>query len=126
MHSCPATTIHPAGDYYVAQSLDNEIKTYQASDRFVRNRKKNFKGHQVSGFACGMAFSPNGKFLASGDGNGKLNFWDWNTGRAFSKMNAHRKGPTMSTIWSPVDPSLVATCGWDGSICLWQNVKGGK
>ena len=123
MHSCPATTIHPTGDYYVAQSLDNEIKVYQATDRFVRNRKKNFKGHQVSGFACGMAFSPNGKFLATGDGNGKLLFFDWNTTRSYSKFNAHQRGPTMSTQWSPIDPSLVATCGWDGNICLWTNSK---
>ena len=93
----------------------------QATDRFVRNRKKTFKGHQVSGFACNMDFSPNGKYLVSGDGNGKMFVWDWQSGKYLKKFNAHERGPAMSAVWSPIDPSTVATCGWDGSIKLWSN-----
>ena len=26
-----------------------------------------------------LGFSPNGKFIMSGDGHGKLHFWDWKT-----------------------------------------------
>ncbi|GMH49402.1 hypothetical protein TL16_g00507, partial [Triparma laevis f. inornata] len=119
MHSMPAVTAHPKADFMVLQSLDNEIKVYGSTDRFQFQRKKNFKGHQVAGFACEMAFSPSGKFLVSGDGNGKLYFWDWNTTKSYARFNAHTRGPTMSCEWSPVDPSLVASCGWDGCIKFW-------
>lgn len=104
-----------------SRSLDNAIKVYASEGRFQENRKKKFTGHQVAGFACEMTFSPSGKFLASGDGNGRLYFWDWNTGRSYARFNAHQRGPTMGCQWSPVDPSLVVTCGWDGSVKFWSN-----
>ena len=121
MHSMPAVTLHPKADFFAAQSLDNEIKVYAASDRYQLVRKKKFKGHQVAGFACQMTFAPSGKFLASGDGNGKLYFWDWNSGRSYARFNAHQKGPAIGCEWSPTDPCLVATCGWDGCIKFWSN-----
>ncbi len=43
MHSIPAVTLHPSGQYFVGQSLDNQIVTYSAKDRFRQNRKKTFK-----------------------------------------------------------------------------------
>ncbi len=34
MHSIPATTLHPSGDFWVGQSLDNRILTWSARDKF--------------------------------------------------------------------------------------------
>ena len=42
-------------------------------------KKKTFRGHTNSGYACQIGFSPNGKFIMSGDGHGKLHVWDWKT-----------------------------------------------
>ena len=42
-------------------------------------RKKVFRGHTNSGYACQIDFSPNGQFIISGDSQGKLNVWDWTT-----------------------------------------------
>ena len=97
--------------------------TSNSSLRSAPPRSAPLLGSQVAGFACEMAFSPSGKFLVSGDGNGKLFFWDWNTTKSYARFNAHTRGPTMSCEWSPVDPSLVATCGWDGCIKFWSNTK---
>jgi pre-mRNA-processing factor 17 len=40
MHSMPAVAVHPSGGYWVGQSLDNQILTWGARDKFRQNRKK--------------------------------------------------------------------------------------
>lgn len=86
MHSMPATTLHPTGGFFVGQSLDNKIVTWTARDKFRQMKKKEFKGHVNAGYACRMAFSPNGKFLASGDGQGKMYIWDWGSTKVYRKL----------------------------------------
>ena len=115
--------VHPDGGSFVAQSMDNQLLTYWCGpDRGVsQNRKKTFKGHIVAGFACQPAFSPNGGLLASGDGEGGLWVWDWKSGRVLLKRSrAHEGGPTIAVAWHPLQPSWVATAGWDNAIKLWE------
>lgn len=52
MHSIPSVAVHPNGKWLCGQSLDNQIVTYSALDKFRINRKKVFKGHTNSGYAC--------------------------------------------------------------------------
>jgi pre-mRNA-processing factor 17 len=77
MHSMPCMAMHPSLQFFVTQSLDNTICVFQAGNRFSLQKKKKFSGHQVAGYACEMTLSPDGRFLVSGDGKGKLFFWDW-------------------------------------------------
>lgn len=79
MHSVPSITVHPSGNYFVGQSMDNTLVTYTCGDKVAQMKKKTFRGHNNSGYACQVGFSPNGQFVASGDGQGKLHFWDWKT-----------------------------------------------
>ena len=120
MHSMPVITKHPSDRFWAGQSLDNQIVVYQAGDRFAQQRKKKFSGHSIAGYACDIAFSPNGKYIASGDGNGKLFIWDWKTGRNSRRFKAHDRGPTIGCAWSPIEPSTVVTCGWDAIIKVWE------
>jgi pre-mRNA-processing factor 17 len=120
MHSMPATALHPSGDFWVGQSLDNQILTWSARDKFRQNRKKVFKSHVCAGYACRMSFSPNGKYLASGDGEGKMFVWDWGSTKVYRKVNAHQKGPCIDVKWHPTQNSWIASAGWDGNICLWE------
>ena len=48
------------------------IRIYSTQGRFTLAKNREFKGHVVSGYACQIAFSPNGRFLASGDEGGLL------------------------------------------------------
>lgn len=120
MHSMPAITLHPTGAFMACQSLDNRICVYQGSGKFSLQRKKKFVGHQVAGYACDLVVSPDGQFLCSGDGHGKLCFWEWRMHKMLQKYRAHEKGPTIGCVWHPVLPSTVFTCGWDGVIKMWE------
>jgi pre-mRNA-processing factor 17 len=115
----PFVAMNPSGTHFCGQSLDNTIQTYEANNRFKHHRKKVFKGHTNSGTAAQISFSPNGRFILSGDSDGKCFFWDWKSCRMFRKFKAHDKA-CLGCVWHPLDPSRVATCGWDGLIKLWD------
>jgi len=83
------------------------------------NKKKVFEGHTSTGYAIGMSFSDDGKFLCSGDSEGRAFFWDFKTGKNYRALEAH-DGVCMDTAWHPVESSKVATCGWDGLIKYWD------
>lgn len=149
MHSMPFATTSFDKQWYIAQSLDNQIVTYTANDRFkcVDNsfagiptvfcratRKKTFRGHSVSGYACAVGFSGDNKYVISGDGGGRIFVWDWKTTRIFRSIKvrwrvcvicatlsvqAHDK-VCIGVAWHPLESSKVATCGWDGLIKYWE------
>jgi len=120
MHAIPTVTMHPSGECFAGQSMDNNIVVYSAGDRVSLNRKKHFAGHVTAGYACQIAFSPDGRHITSGDGEGTLWFWEWRTGRFEKKLRAHAGGPCIGTVWHPLRPSTMATCGWDGVINLLE------
>merc|ERR1719356_2305788 len=116
MASMPATVLHPSGDYFCGQSLNNMIDVYSLKHfKVKKNRKKSFRGHDNAGYACAMSFSPNGRYLASGDGRGRAFVWDWKTAKIVRKWRAHENDEVcMSAAWHPLEPSKLATCGYDG------------
>ncbi|KAJ6981446.1 hypothetical protein NC653_024747 [Populus alba x Populus x berolinensis] len=119
MHSMPSISLHPSMNWLAAQSLDNQILIYSTRERFQLNKKKRFAGHIVAGYACQVNFSPDGRFVMSGDGEGKCWFWDWKSCKVFRTLKCH-EGVCIGAEWHPLEQSKVATCGWDGLIKYWQ------
>ncbi|KAI9229951.1 MAG: WD40-repeat-containing domain protein [Piptocephalis tieghemiana] len=119
MHSMPSVALHPERKWLACQSLDNQILVYGATDRFRQARNRRFTGHNVSGYACQVSFSPDGRFLTSGDSNGKVFFWEWRSCKKFKEIRAH-DGVCIGVTWHPQETSKVATCGWDGLIKYWD------
>ncbi|PWY96848.1 WD40 repeat-like protein [Testicularia cyperi] len=119
MHSLPAVSLSPNKKWLACQSLDNHILTF-ASDGLKQNRKKTFQGHNVAGFACQPAFSPDGKFLSSGDSEGNLVFWDWKTTKLLKRIRGAHREPIISHAWLPHQSSKLVTGSWDGNIKLWD------
>ncbi|XP_074309863.1 uncharacterized protein LOC141644275 [Silene latifolia] len=119
MHSMPSIAVHPDNNWLAAQSLDNQILVYSTRDRFQLNKKKRFAGHIAAGYACQVNFSPDGQFVMSGDGEGKMWYWDWKTCKVSRKIKCH-EGVCIGCEWHPLETSKVATCGWDGLIKFWD------
>ena len=119
MTSVPAATLHPNGQQWAGQSMDDKILIYDCKTGFKQNNKKVFTGHINQGFACGLKISPDGQFMASGDGEGKMWFWDYKTCKNYRTIKAH-DNVCIDVDWHPVHSSKVATCSWDGTIKLWD------
>ena len=93
--------------------------THYTTERFRLNTKKRFTGHSVAGYACQPNFSPDGRFLMSGDSEGKVWFWDWKSQKVFKTLKCHDQ-VCISVLWHPLEQSKVATCSWDGLIKYWD------
>jgi len=119
MHSMPTVAKSPNEKWLAAQSLDNKICIFTCGEKFKPYKKKEFKGHMVAGYACGLDFSPEMSYIVSGDGDGKCCIWDWKTTKMVAKWKAHDK-TCVAAIWHPHETSKVATAGWDGMVKLWD------
>lgn len=119
MHSMPAVTLSPNAKWLACQSMDNKICIFSAINRYKLHRKKQFTGHMVAGYACGLDFSPDMSYLVSGDADGKCYVWDWKTTKLYRKWKAH-DGVCIQTMWHPHETSKLVTAGWDGEIKLWD------
>lgn len=119
MSSMPSVAAHPSGKYIACQSLDNQVIIYSALEKVKLQRRKQFRGHGCGGYGIQVSFSPDGKYLCSGDAGGYACFWDWNSCKMVSKFAAHR-GPLTHIQWNPQESSKVATGGNDGKICYWD------
>ena len=124
MFSHPFVVAHPNEQSLAAQTLDGSIRIYEVQGKFRENKKKVFRGHTTGQYACQVTFCPNGEFIASGDAEGKVFFWNYRKGgesiKRVKEIQAHEKLPCIGVVWHPLQPSWVATCGWDGEIKLWE------
>jgi len=120
MHSLPAVTRSPNNKYLLMQSLDNQVLTYGAAERFKHHKNKTFKGHNTAGYACQVNFSPDGRYVMSGDSEGRAFFWEWSHPQKVVRTIKAHEGVCIGVAWHPMESSKVATCGWDGLIKYWD------
>ena len=78
------------------------------------------RGH--SKFLYSVAWSPDGKWLATGSGDNTAKVWDAATGRELRTLSGHKEGVT-SVAWSP-DGKRVATGSWDKTAKVWDAASG--
>ena len=69
-----------------------------------------------------VAFSPNGKYLATGDRIGNIHLWDGATGSVILPLSDHKKS-VRSLSWRS-DSGVVASCSEDGAIVWWDAKDG--
>ena len=71
----------------------SQVITYAAKDRFKHLKNKTFKGHNTAGYACQVNFSPDSRYVSSGDSEGRCFFWEWsNPRRVVRTIKVGRKG----------------------------------
>ncbi|KAG9035697.1 hypothetical protein FS837_001847, partial [Tulasnella sp. UAMH 9824] len=66
-----------------------------------------------------VAFSPNGKFLASGSGDQAIRLWDTETGAPIGEPMKGHDGPVLTIDFSQDDRFIVSGSA-DGSVRLWD------
>lgn len=96
-----------------------QVVTYDIKGGFKPVLKKTFQGHTVAGYPCEVSYSPDGKYLISGDAQGRVLFWDWRFGITRKLIKSFEHSVCMGATWNPVDSHSVAMCGLNGVIKYW-------
>lgn len=81
--------------------------------------KKRFAGHTTAGYACSIGFSPDGRYISSGDASGNVVFWDYAKGKLIKRLKAHKE-VVIDHLWLPHESSKLLTASWDGLVKLWD------
>ncbi|XP_068946040.1 notchless protein homolog 1 isoform X2 [Petaurus breviceps papuanus] len=84
--------------------------------RAVTRCTSSLEGHTEA--VISVAFSPTGKYLASGSGDTTVRFWDLNTETPHFTSRGHRHW-VLSIAWSPDGKKLASGCK-NGQILLWD------
>ena len=75
------------------------------------------------GAVYSVAFSPDGKTLASGSADGTVRLWDVATGQQIGDLLTGATGPVNSVTFSPDGQTLASGSG-DGTVRLWDVATG--
>ena len=70
-----------------------------------------------------VAFSPDGRFMASAGFDGIVTVWDVTTGQALYPPLEGHDGRVLAVVWSP-DGKIIASGGTDAQIILWDAATG--
>jgi len=107
-------------------------KTIELWDVKTVKKVKSFTGH--SSMITSIAFSPDGKLIASADTGlsgdiggvnaGSIKIWDVKSGQELKTLKGH-KWSVDSVAFSP-NGKIIASCGFDNAIRLWDVATGNE
>lgn len=119
MHAASTASLSPDGTTWLGQNADNTIVSYSVTGPKVRQlKKKTFQGHSSAGYAIDVGMAPDGQYLYSGDGEGRVFLWSWKSRKVVKTLSAHQQ-VCVGCRWHPFEASTLATCSWEGSVKLW-------
>ncbi len=105
-------TFSPDGATLASASESGITLWSLATDRQIQM----FSSH--SGAVRSVAFYPDGRILASAEGDESIRLWDCVSGQEIQELNEH-SGPVYSVAFSP-DGQTLASGSSDGTVKLWR------
>ena len=97
---------------------DNTIRLW---DALTGAHVRTLEGH--TGWVWSVAFSPDGRTLASASGDGTVRLWDALTGAHVRTLEGHTESVT-SVAFSPDGRTLASGSHYDNTIILWDALTG--
>ena len=116
-----ALTISPSGKFIATGSSDWTIEVWKLTDREPLTPMNlgdplwTFKGH--AGTVTSVAFSPNGKMLASGSADQRVRLWNLTTGKHLQTFSNHTD--KISALAFASD-NVLASGSSDGTVFIWD------
>uniref|UniRef100_A0A8C3JGU0 TATA-box binding protein associated factor 5 n=1 Tax=Calidris pygmaea TaxID=425635 RepID=A0A8C3JGU0_9CHAR len=138
-HNYPVwdTQFSPYGYYFVSGGHDRVARTVRLWDVLNGNCVRIFTGHKVkahhsqyseqiqfeslNGPIHSLAFSPNGRFLATGATDGRVLLWDIGHGLMVGELKGHTD--TIYALRFSRDGEILASGSMDNTVRLWDAVK---
>lgn len=107
---------HPGGKHLAAANADGKVKVWDLTKKEVIFNQPGFIGEHA-GTAHIVAFSPDGRQLAMGNG-GKVEVWDWRNERLIHSLTEHV--PREINLAFSADGRRLASASWSGHVMIWD------
>ncbi|MBD2515733.1 serine/threonine protein kinase [Nostoc sp. FACHB-973] len=112
----------PQGQIIASASYDRTIRLWQISSQ---KEFKNCPCYTLSGILSGhawavltVAFSPDGKVLATGSDDKTIKLWEVNTGQLISTLSGHSW--SVVSVAFTADGKTLISASWDKTVKLWK------